>query len=131
MTWTARRTQKSESLPHPGPAHLAAHTTTSALRPSRRPDAELPSKILLLAVRHRSQSANSPDVIVPASFLRYLAAVCGSHCSGASSRHGRPALTVQAGSMSRPILERLGFRTVGTIDNCPAGTSTRWYCKDL
>jgi GNAT superfamily N-acetyltransferase len=27
---------------------------------------------------------------------------------------GRPALTVQAGAMSRPILERLGFQTVGT-----------------
>ncbi|MFI5100548.1 MAG: GNAT family N-acetyltransferase [Actinomycetes bacterium] len=27
---------------------------------------------------------------------------------------GRPALTVQAGEMSRPILERLGFRTVAT-----------------
>lgn len=27
---------------------------------------------------------------------------------------GRPALTVQAGAMSRPVLERLGFRTVAT-----------------
>ncbi len=27
--------------------------------------------------------------------------------------------------------DRLGFRTVGAIENCPAGTSTRWYCKDL
>ena len=27
--------------------------------------------------------------------------------------------------------DRLGFRTVGTIENCPTGTSTRWYCKDL
>ncbi len=30
---------------------------------------------------------------------------------------GRPALTVQAGDMSRPILERLGFRTVATMLN--------------
>ncbi len=28
---------------------------------------------------------------------------------------GRPALTVQAGDLSRPILERLGFRTVATM----------------
>ena len=29
---------------------------------------------------------------------------------------GTPALTVSAGRMSRPILERLGFQTVGWID---------------
>jgi GNAT superfamily N-acetyltransferase len=27
--------------------------------------------------------------------------------------------------------ERLGYRTIGVIENCPAGTSTRWYRKDL
>ena len=27
--------------------------------------------------------------------------------------------------------DRLGYRTVGVIEDCPAGTSTRWYCKDL
>jgi GNAT superfamily N-acetyltransferase len=27
--------------------------------------------------------------------------------------------------------ERLGYRTVGLIENYPAGTATRWYCKDL
>ena len=27
--------------------------------------------------------------------------------------------------------DRLGYRTVGAIENCPAGTITRWYCKDL
>ena len=27
--------------------------------------------------------------------------------------------------------DRLGYRTVGTIEDCPAGTTTRWYCKDL
>lgn len=30
-------------------------------------------------------------------------------------RRGTPVLVTQAGAMSRPILERLGFRTVGTI----------------
>jgi GNAT superfamily N-acetyltransferase len=27
--------------------------------------------------------------------------------------------------------DRLGYRTVGIIDDCPAGTATRWYCKEL
>ncbi len=27
--------------------------------------------------------------------------------------------------------ERLGYRTVGLIENCPVGTNTRWYCKVL
>jgi GNAT superfamily N-acetyltransferase len=27
--------------------------------------------------------------------------------------------------------ERLGYRTVGMIEDCPAGTATRWYRKDL
>lgn len=35
----------------------------------------------------------------------------------AAVEHGTPALTVTAGAMSRPILERLGFSTVGWI-NC-------------
>lgn len=27
--------------------------------------------------------------------------------------------------------DRLGYRTVGAIEDCPTGTATRWYCKDL
>jgi GNAT superfamily N-acetyltransferase len=27
--------------------------------------------------------------------------------------------------------ERLGYRTVGLIEDYPAGTSTRWYCKEI
>jgi GNAT superfamily N-acetyltransferase len=27
--------------------------------------------------------------------------------------------------------DRLGYRTVGIIEDCPAGTTTRWYCKEL
>ena len=27
--------------------------------------------------------------------------------------------------------ETLGYRTVGTIENYPTGTTTRWYRKDL
>jgi GNAT superfamily N-acetyltransferase len=27
--------------------------------------------------------------------------------------------------------DRLGYHTVGVIDDCPMGTKTRWYCKDL
>jgi len=33
--------------------------------------------------------------------------------------------------LTRDFYDRLGYRTVGIIDNCPAGTATRWYCKDL
>jgi hypothetical protein len=33
--------------------------------------------------------------------------------------------------ITRGFYDRLGYRTVGIIDNCPAGTATRWYCKDL
>jgi hypothetical protein len=29
---------------------------------------------------------------------------------------GRPALLTQAGAMSRPILERLGFRALGRVE---------------
>ena len=27
--------------------------------------------------------------------------------------------------------DRLGYRSVGVIENCPIGTATRWYRKDL
>lgn len=33
--------------------------------------------------------------------------------------------------LTADFYDRLGYRTVGAIDECPAGTSTRWYCKDL
>ena len=32
-----------------------------------------------------------------------------------AARRGTPALAVQAGENSRPILERLGFQTVGML----------------
>ena len=27
--------------------------------------------------------------------------------------------------------DRLGYRTIGLLEDCPAGTATRWYCKEL
>ena len=33
--------------------------------------------------------------------------------------------------LTADFYDRLGYRTVGVLDDCPAGTSTRWYCKDL
>ena len=33
--------------------------------------------------------------------------------------------------LTRGFYDRLGYRTVGIIEVCPAGTTTRWYCKDL
>jgi GNAT superfamily N-acetyltransferase len=29
------------------------------------------------------------------------------------------------------LYERLGYETVGVIENCPAGSTARWYRKDL
>ena len=33
--------------------------------------------------------------------------------------------------LTRDFYERLGYRIVGMIEDCPAGTATRWYRKDL
>jgi GNAT superfamily N-acetyltransferase len=33
--------------------------------------------------------------------------------------------------LARGLYERLGYETVGVIDNCPAGSAARWYRKDL
>lgn len=33
--------------------------------------------------------------------------------------------------LTADFYDRLGYRTVGTIEDCPAGTTTRWYRKDL
>ena len=33
--------------------------------------------------------------------------------------------------LTRGLYERLGYETVGVIENCPAGTAARWYRKLL
>jgi GNAT superfamily N-acetyltransferase len=33
--------------------------------------------------------------------------------------------------LTSDFYDRLGYRTVGVIEDCPAGTATRWYRKDL
>jgi len=33
--------------------------------------------------------------------------------------------------LTADFYDRLGYRLVGLIEDCPEGTSTRWYCKDL
>ena len=33
--------------------------------------------------------------------------------------------------LARGLYERLGYETVGIIDNCPAGSAARWYRKVL
>ncbi|MGO9497766.1 MAG: GNAT family N-acetyltransferase [Solirubrobacteraceae bacterium] len=33
--------------------------------------------------------------------------------------------------LARGLYERLGYETVGIIDNCPAGSAARWYRKIL
>ncbi len=34
-------------------------------------------------------------------------------------------------ALTADFYDRLGYRTVGAIEDCPAGTTTRWYRKDL
>jgi GNAT superfamily N-acetyltransferase len=33
--------------------------------------------------------------------------------------------------LARGLYDRLGYETVGVIENCPAGSAARWYRKDL
>ena len=33
--------------------------------------------------------------------------------------------------LARGLYERLGYETVGVIENCPAGSAARWYRKVL
>ena len=33
--------------------------------------------------------------------------------------------------LTKGFYDRLGYQTVGIIEDCPAGTTTRWYCKEL
>jgi hypothetical protein len=33
--------------------------------------------------------------------------------------------------LTNQLYDRLGYRNIGTIEDCPAGTTTRWYRKDL
>ena len=33
--------------------------------------------------------------------------------------------------LTADFYDRLGYRIVGVIEDCPAGTATRWYRKDL
>ena len=34
-------------------------------------------------------------------------------------------------ALIRDFYDRLGYRTVGLLEDCPIGTTTRWYCKEL
>ena len=33
--------------------------------------------------------------------------------------------------LTADFYDRLGYRTIGAIEDCPSGTTTRWYRKDL
>lgn len=46
-------------------------------------------------------------------------------------RSSRGRSRAPAGKTPGDYYERLGYRTVGVIEDCPTGTNTRWYCKDL
>ena len=47
-------------------------------------------------------------------------------------RHGcRLVMGLTYDTLTADFYDRLGYRTVGAIEDCPAGTTTRWYRKDL
>lgn len=49
----------------------------------------------------------------------------------ARRRSCRLMMGITYDALTAGFYEPLGFRTVGVIDNCPTGTATRWYRKDL
>ena len=40
-------------------------------------------------------------------------------------------IAVKSVASAKGFYEKLGYRTVGVIEDCPVGTTTRWYRKDL
>lgn len=61
-----------------------------------------------------------------------LARALMAEAEAVARRHGcRLLMGLTYECLTADFYDRLGYRTVGVLDNCPAGTSTRWYCKDL
>ena len=51
--------------------------------------------------------------------------------SEAAARGCRLIMGLTYAALTGDYYDRVGYRTVGVIENCPAGTTTRWYCRDL
>jgi len=50
---------------------------------------------------------------------------------GARRRGCRLIMGITYDVLTAGFYEPLGYRTVGVIEDCPTGTATRWYRKDL
>ena len=63
---------------------------------------------------------------------RGLARTLMSRAEAEARRRGCSLVTFRAYDLLvSGLYERLGYETVGTIENCPAGHTARWYRKDL
>ena len=51
--------------------------------------------------------------------------------SEAARRGCRLIMGLTYGALTGDYYDRIGYRTVGVIEDCPAGTTTRWYCREL
>lgn len=49
----------------------------------------------------------------------------------ARSRGCRLVMGLTYDVLTAGFYDKLGYRTIGTIEDCPAGTTTRWYRKDV
>ena len=49
----------------------------------------------------------------------------------ARSRGCRLVHGITYDALTAGYYDRLGYRTIGVIEDCPSGTTTRWYRKDL
>ena len=68
----------------------------------------------------------------PALRGRGLAAELMSRAEAESRRLGCSIVIFRAYDLLvSGLYERLGYETVGTIENCPVGHTARWYRKDL
>jgi len=50
----------------------------------------------------------------------------------AARQHGcRLVMGLTYEVLTGDLYDRLGYRVVGALEDCPVGTTTRWYCKDV
>jgi GNAT superfamily N-acetyltransferase len=63
---------------------------------------------------------------------RGLARVLMSRAEAEARRRGCALIVFHAYDLLAPgLYERLGYQTVGAVEGCPAGSTARWYRKDL
>ena len=68
----------------------------------------------------------------PALRARGLARSLMTRAEDEARRHGCTlVMGLTYDVLTADFYDRLGYDTVGAIEDCPAGTTTRWYRKDL